>query len=72
MKFQRKNGSLFNSPSTTAAALLHNYDAKLSIPAAYPANIQSQLYMVDVLEKMGISRHFVAEIKSILDMTYRY
>ncbi|KAM0833897.1 hypothetical protein ACQ4PT_063960 [Festuca glaucescens] len=28
MKFQRKNGSLFNSPSTTAAALIHNYDDK--------------------------------------------
>ncbi|VAH51044.1 unnamed protein product [Triticum turgidum subsp. durum] len=28
MKFQRKNGSLFNSPSTTAAALVHNYDDK--------------------------------------------
>lgn len=28
MKFQRNNGSLFNSPSTTAAALVHSYDAK--------------------------------------------
>ena len=28
MKFQRKNGSLFNSPSTTAAALIHNFDDK--------------------------------------------
>ncbi|KAM0901609.1 hypothetical protein ACQ4PT_019880 [Festuca glaucescens] len=28
MKFQRKNGSLFNSPSTTAAALICNYDDK--------------------------------------------
>lgn len=28
MKFQRKNGSLFNSPSTTAASLVHNYDDK--------------------------------------------
>ena len=26
MNFQRKNGSLFNSPSTTAAALIHKYD----------------------------------------------
>ncbi|URE42554.1 Ent-kaurene synthase [Musa troglodytarum] len=28
MKYQRENGSLFNSPSTTAAALMHIYDAK--------------------------------------------
>lgn len=27
MKYQMKNGSLFNSPSTTAAALAHYQDA---------------------------------------------
>lgn len=27
MKYQRKNGSLFNSPSTTAAALTHFHNA---------------------------------------------
>jgi ent-kaurene synthase len=27
-KFQRKNGSLFNSPSATAALLIHKYDVK--------------------------------------------
>ncbi|XP_062226694.1 ent-kaur-16-ene synthase, chloroplastic-like isoform X1 [Phragmites australis] len=83
MKFQRKNGSLFNSPSATAAALLHNHDTKAlqyidflidkfgsAVPTAYPKNIHSQLSMVDVLENMGISRHFTGEIKCILDMTY--
>ncbi|KAL6651357.1 hypothetical protein ACP70R_010282 [Stipagrostis hirtigluma subsp. patula] len=85
MKFQRKNGSLFNSPSTTAGALVHNYDAFAlryidllidqfgnSVPAAYPKNTHYQLSMVDVLEKMGISRHFANEIKSILNMTYSH
>jgi ent-kaurene synthase len=28
MKYQRKNGSLFNSPSTTAAAFIHIQDAE--------------------------------------------
>lgn len=28
IKYQRKNGSLFNSPSTTAAALTHLKDAQ--------------------------------------------
>lgn len=28
MKFQGKNGSLFNSPAATAAALVHRYDDK--------------------------------------------
>jgi ent-kaurene synthase len=26
MRFQRKNGSLFSCPSTTAAALIHKYN----------------------------------------------
>ncbi|XP_062196250.1 9-beta-pimara-7,15-diene synthase, chloroplastic-like isoform X1 [Phragmites australis] len=83
MKFQRKNGSLFNSPAATAAALVHNYDDKAlqyldsivnifgsAVPTVYPLNIYSQLSMVDTLEKIGISRHFSSEIKSILDKTY--
>ncbi|WVZ87066.1 hypothetical protein U9M48_033761 [Paspalum notatum var. saurae] len=83
MKFQRKNGSLFNSPSTTAAALIHRYDDQAlqylnflvnkfgsAVPAVYPLNIHCQLSMVDAVEKMGISHYFISEIKSILDMTY--
>ncbi|KAM3390515.1 hypothetical protein ACQJBY_012235 [Aegilops geniculata] len=83
LKFQRKNGSLFNSPSTTAAALIYHYDEKAlqylnflvskfgsAVPTVFPTNISCQLSMVDSLEKIGISRHFSSEIKSILDMTY--
>uniref|UniRef100_A0A453CRL6 Terpene synthase metal-binding domain-containing protein n=1 Tax=Aegilops tauschii subsp. strangulata TaxID=200361 RepID=A0A453CRL6_AEGTS len=83
MKFQRKNGSLFNSPSATSAALIHNYDDKAleylnslvskfgsSVPTVYPINIYCQLSMVDSLEKIGISQHFLNEIKGILDVTY--
>ncbi|KAM0863699.1 hypothetical protein ACQ4PT_044421 [Festuca glaucescens] len=81
MKFQRKNGSLFNSPSSTAAALVYNYDDKALqylnflvsrfVPTVYPTSIYCQLLMVDSLEKMGISQHFYNEIKGILDVTYR-
>uniref|UniRef100_A0A0D9VHD1 Uncharacterized protein n=1 Tax=Leersia perrieri TaxID=77586 RepID=A0A0D9VHD1_9ORYZ len=77
MKFQRKNGSLLNCPSSTAAALINHHDDKalqylktLVVPTLYPLNIYCQLSMVDTLEKMGISQYFVSEIKSILDMTY--
>ncbi|XP_051222832.1 ent-kaur-16-ene synthase, chloroplastic isoform X3 [Lolium perenne] len=83
MKFQRKNGSLFNSPSTTAAALIYSYDDKAlqylnllvtklgsAVPTVFPLNIYCQLSMVDSLEKIGISRHFSSEIMSILDRIY--
>nr|QWD59168.1 ent-kaurene synthase [Aconitum carmichaelii] len=83
MKYQRKNGSLFNSPSATAATLTHlqdinclNYLRSLldvfgnSVPTAYPLEIYTQLCMVDDLESLGISRHFKKEIGNVLDKTY--
>ncbi|KAF5186628.1 Ent-kaur-16-ene synthase protein, partial [Thalictrum thalictroides] len=83
MKYQRKNGSLFNSPSTTAAvvAQLHdnnclNYLSLLldrfgnAVPTVYPREIYTKLCMVDSLENLGIARHFKEEIKSVLDKTY--
>ncbi|TVU15793.1 hypothetical protein EJB05_39331, partial [Eragrostis curvula] len=84
MRFQRKNGSLFNSPSTTASALIHRYSDQTlqyltlvvnksggAVPAVYPINLHCQLSMVDTLEKIGISQYFSSEINSILDMAYR-
>ncbi|XP_048558941.1 acyclic sesquiterpene synthase-like [Triticum urartu] len=52
--------------------------ARLPLPASpqiqcFPTsstNIHHQLSMLDVLEKIGISRHFAGEIKSVLDFTY--
>ncbi|GLT75771.1 hypothetical protein SLA2020_474700 [Shorea laevis] len=85
MKYQRENGSLFNSPATTAAAFTHlknsgclEYLCSLlekfgnAVPTVYPLDIYARLFMVDSLEKLGIDRHFREEIKSVLDETYRY
>ncbi|CAL9199415.1 unnamed protein product [Musa hybrid cultivar] len=84
MKYQRENGSLFNSPSTTAAALMHIYDAKAleylrsllsrfgcSVPTSYPVDVHIHLCMIDNIERLGVARHFSREIKSILDRIYR-
>ncbi|RWR88499.1 ent-kaur-16-ene synthase, chloroplastic isoform X1 [Cinnamomum micranthum f. kanehirae] len=84
MKYQRKNGSLFNSPSTTAAALTHLKDGQCleylrsllkvfgnAVPTTYPLDKYTQLHMIDKLEKLGIARHFSKEIKGALDETYR-
>ncbi|XP_022147909.1 ent-kaur-16-ene synthase, chloroplastic isoform X2 [Momordica charantia] len=84
MQYQRKNGSLFNSPSTTAVAFMHgnddgcfNYLHSLlqkfdnSVPTIYPLDIYARLCMVDNLQRLGIDRHFKEEIRSVLDETYR-
>ncbi|PIA38079.1 hypothetical protein AQUCO_02800016v1, partial [Aquilegia coerulea] len=83
LKYQRKNGSLFNSPSTTAAAAAQLQDINClrylrsvvgrygnAVPTAYPLDIYTQLCLVDSLESLGIARHFTSEIKSVLDKTY--
>uniref|UniRef100_A0A0D3F6N1 Uncharacterized protein n=2 Tax=Oryza barthii TaxID=65489 RepID=A0A0D3F6N1_9ORYZ len=84
MAYQRKNRSIFNSPSATAATVIHGHNdsahcyldslvSKLDgpVPVMYPQNAYSQLCMVDTLEKMGISNNFSCEISDILDMIYR-
>nr|QWD59167.1 ent-atiserene synthase [Aconitum carmichaelii] len=83
MKYQRKNGSLFNSPSTTAVAAAHLQDPNCfkylnsileefgnAVPTTYPLDIYTQLCMVDSLERLGISPHFKKEIGNVLDKTY--
>ncbi|KAK1397770.1 Ent-kaur-16-ene synthase protein [Heracleum sosnowskyi] len=83
MKFQRKNGSFFNSPSTTAASLCHTQNSgclnylchvlekfRDAVPTVYPLDIYARLCMVDSLEKLGIDRHFWLEIRTMLDETY--
>uniref|UniRef100_I1P1I1 Uncharacterized protein n=2 Tax=Oryza glaberrima TaxID=4538 RepID=I1P1I1_ORYGL len=84
MAYQRKNGSILNSPSATAATIIHGHNysglayldfvtSKFDgpVPVMYPQNAYSQLCMVDTLERMGISKSFACEISDILDMTYR-
>ncbi|KAI4323262.1 hypothetical protein L6164_022882 [Bauhinia variegata] len=84
MKYQRKNGSLFNSPATTAAAFTHlknprclDYLLSLldkfvnAVPTVYPLDVYARLCLVDNLERMGIDHHFKEEIKRVMDDTYR-
>lgn len=83
MKYQRKNGSLFNSPSTTAAAAIHLQDSNCinylhslveifgnSVPTAYPLDIYTELGMVDTLDSLGIVRYFSNEIQNVLNKIY--
>ncbi|KAL0393923.1 UNVERIFIED_CONTAM: Cis-abienol synthase, chloroplastic [Sesamum latifolium] len=81
---QTSNGSLFNSPATTAAALIHCHDDKCFqylisvlkvfdrwVPTMYPMDIYTHLCVVDTLERLGVSRYFGHEIGCILDEMYR-
>ncbi|CAI0474039.1 unnamed protein product, partial [Linum tenue] len=81
---QRKNGSLFNSPSATAAALLHLHDGScfvlliciiqlwwFAVPAIFPLDLFSRLDMVDNVVKLGIQQYFRREITLILDHVYK-
>ncbi|CAI0379010.1 unnamed protein product [Linum tenue] len=83
MKYQRQNGSLFNSPSTTAVAFSHVQDPDClrylyavldkfenAAPAIYPLDIRSRLSVIDTLDRLGVARHF-NEIKMLLDQTYQ-
>ncbi|XP_042479684.1 LOW QUALITY PROTEIN: ent-kaurene synthase 5, chloroplastic-like, partial [Macadamia integrifolia] len=85
MKYQKENGSLFNSPSTTAAAFIHCQDTNClnylhsvlerfgdAVPTTYLSDTYTCLCMVDILVGLGIDRHFRGEIKVVLDETYRY
>ncbi|KAK9677704.1 hypothetical protein RND81_11G160900 [Saponaria officinalis] len=84
MTYQHENGSLFNSPSTTAAAFTelqdsccHNYLRSAlqkfgnAVPTLYPADAYFRLYMVDILEKLGINRHFKENISQVMNETFR-
>ncbi|CAI0557647.1 unnamed protein product [Linum tenue] len=84
MRFQRKNGSILNSPSATAAAVIHGHDDALSlgylrsvlrtttaVPAVHPLEIQARLCLIDTVESLGIDRHFREEIELALDEIHR-
>ncbi|KAL2936261.1 Ent-kaur-16-ene synthase chloroplastic [Bienertia sinuspersici] len=84
MRYQKKNGSLFNSPSTTAAAFSELQDTNCytyllsvlqkfgnAVPTTYPVDAYFRLYMVDTLQKLGIVGHFKEEINSVLTDTFR-
>ncbi|KMT01610.1 hypothetical protein BVRB_9g216050 [Beta vulgaris subsp. vulgaris] len=84
MEYQRKNGSLFNSPSTTAAAFSELQDTNCysylssvlkkfgnAVPSIHPFDAYFRLYMADVLQILGLDRHFKEEITSVLNETFR-
>ncbi|GJN01789.1 hypothetical protein PR202_ga19086 [Eleusine coracana subsp. coracana] len=56
----------------TLEVVEHENKSAKYVSMAYPKYIYNYLSMVDLLDNMGISRHFAGEIKGILDMTYSW
>ncbi|KAL5976192.1 hypothetical protein ACLOJK_020522 [Asimina triloba] len=85
MQHQRKDGSLFQSPSATAYAFMvtGNEDFRLylesifqrcnnGVPPMYPIDEELvELCLVNRLERMGLAEHFPEEIEQILQGVYR-
>ncbi|KAF9614680.1 hypothetical protein IFM89_019808 [Coptis chinensis] len=85
VKLQHKNGSFLCSPSSTAYALMQTKDKKClkyltevverfkgGAPHCYPMDLFERLWIVDRLERLGISRYFKSEIKEFLEYVYRF
>ncbi|XP_047178780.1 ent-copalyl diphosphate synthase, chloroplastic [Vigna umbellata] len=85
LKLQSQDGSFLFSPSSTAFALMQTKDQNChgylnqivkrfngGVPNVYPVDLFEHIWVVDRLERLGISRYFQQEIKDCISYVYRY
>ncbi|XVF72401.1 hypothetical protein PTKIN_Ptkin12aG0118500 [Pterospermum kingtungense] len=85
LKLQCQDGSFLFSPSSTAFALMQTKDENClrylkktvqrfngGVPNVYPVDLFEHIWIVDRLQRLGISRYFEQEIRECLDYVYRY
>ncbi|KAE9590443.1 putative ent-copalyl diphosphate synthase [Lupinus albus] len=85
LKLQCEDGSFLFSPSSTAFALINTKDEKClkylnkavnkfngGVPNVYPVDLFEHIWLVDRLDRLGISRYFQHEIKDCMNYVYRY
>nr|ADZ55292.1 ent-copalyl diphosphate synthase [Triticum aestivum] len=85
LRLQSSDGSFLYSPSATAFALKQTGDAKCfeyidrivkkfngGVPNVYPVDLFEHIWVVDRLERLGISRYFKQEIKQCLDYVHSH
>ncbi|XP_009765872.1 ent-copalyl diphosphate synthase 5-like [Nicotiana tabacum] len=85
LQLQCADGSFLFSPSSTAFALMQtqdnnclNYLANVvekfsgGVPNVYPVDLFEHIWIVDRMERLGISRYFKREIKECIDYVTRY
>ncbi|KAG2659259.1 ent-copalyl diphosphate synthase 2-like isoform X3 [Panicum virgatum] len=84
-KLQAPDGSFCAAPAATAYALMQTGDKKCheyltdvidkfngGAPFIYPVELFERLWVVDRLDRLGISSYFRSEINSFLDYVYRH
>ncbi|KAI3975858.1 hypothetical protein MKX01_030703 [Papaver californicum] len=85
LKLQCVDGSFLFSPASTAFALMQTNDEKCleyikraverfngGVPNVYPVDMFEHIWVVDRLDRLGISRYFQSEIKDCIDYVHRY
>lgn len=85
LKLQSQDGSFLFSPSSTAFALMQTKDENClkylnnavnkfngGVPNVYPVDLFEHIWVVDRLERLGISRYFQQEIKECINYVSRY
>ncbi|KAL0642483.1 hypothetical protein Bca4012_040773 [Brassica carinata] len=85
LKLQCQDGSFLFSPSSTAFAFMQTRDSKClgylrnavkrfngGVPNVFPVDLFEHIWIVDRLQRLGISRYFEEEIKECLDYVHRY
>nr|XP_043611460.1 ent-copalyl diphosphate synthase 1-like [Erigeron canadensis] len=85
LKLRCENGSFFFSPAATAYAFMQTKDQKClayltnlvtkfngEVPHTYPVDMFEHIWIIDRLQRLGISRYFGSEIKACADYIYRY
>ncbi|XP_066341826.1 ent-copalyl diphosphate synthase AN1, chloroplastic-like isoform X2 [Miscanthus floridulus] len=85
LNLQSSDGSFLYSPSSTAYALMQTGDKKCfeyidrivkkfdgGVPNVYPVDLFEHIWVVDRLERLGISRYFQREIKQCMDYVNRH
>ncbi|KAF3323197.1 ent-copalyl diphosphate synthase 1 [Carex littledalei] len=84
LKLQCDDGSFLFSPSATAYAAIQTNDEKClgylqqivnrfhgGAPNVHPVDLFERIWVVDRLERLGISRYFKTEIVSLLDYVHK-
>ncbi|KAJ1296560.1 hypothetical protein BS78_01G310600 [Paspalum vaginatum] len=85
LKLQSSDGSFLFSPSSTAYALMQTGDNKSfnyidriikkfngGVPNVYPVDLFEHIWVVDRLERLGISCYFQREIEQCMDYVNRH